>query len=64
MIKNQFVPNGDSKMHLNYFKAWAKNKNSKMPSGIALTAWVNNHYKPNERDDISFYETILETKKS
>lgn len=40
-----------------YFKVWACNRPRKMPSGIAFTVWVANHYKGNARDDIAFYET-------
>ena len=49
--------NGQLKRLVKYFKAWAANKNRKMPSGITFTVWAANHFKPNERDDIAFYET-------
>ena len=42
---------------IKYFKAWANTRTRKMPSGIAFTVWVANNYKPNDRDDIAFYET-------
>lgn len=40
-----------------YFKAWAKNRSRKMPSGIALTVLATNNYVANDRDDVAFYET-------
>jgi len=40
-----------------YFKAWADERAGKMPSGIALTVWVANNFKPNDRDDVAFLET-------
>ncbi|WP_144887816.1 CBASS cGAMP synthase [Lacibacter cauensis] len=40
-----------------YFKAWAGQRNKRMPSGIAFSIWVATYYKANLRDDIAFYET-------
>lgn len=47
-----------------YFKSWANQRSRKMPSGIAFTVWVANHYKFNQRDDIAFYETAKAIKSS
>lgn len=56
-----FKANTDEKEQLlrlvKYFKVWAANRPRKMPSGIAFTVWVTNHYKANSRDDVAFYET-------
>jgi hypothetical protein len=57
-------PNGQLKRLVKYFKYWANRKNRKMPSGIALTAWVSNNYKPNTYDDVAFYETAKAIKES
>jgi hypothetical protein len=44
-----------------YFKAWADNigtrKSHKMPSGVALTVWVQEFYVRDARDDLSFIKT-------
>ena len=49
---------GGQLIHLvKYFKAWAKNRSRKMPSGIALTVLATKNYKANDRDDVAFYET-------
>jgi hypothetical protein len=40
-----------------YFKAWAKKRTKKMPSGIALTVLVANNYKADGRDDRAFIQT-------
>ncbi|NEN24497.1 hypothetical protein G3O08_13390 [Cryomorpha ignava] len=45
-----------------YFKAWANQREKKMPSGIALSVWVANHYRFNKRDDIAFFETAKSIK--
>jgi hypothetical protein len=49
--------NGQLVRLVKYFKYWASRKTKKMPSGISFSVWVANHYKPNIREDISFYET-------
>lgn len=49
---------------IKYFKAWANTRTRKMPSGIAFTVWVAMNYKPNDRDDIAFYETAKAMKNS
>ena len=49
--------NGQLLRLVKYFKTWANNRSKKMPSGIAFTKWVAAHFKPNDRDDIAFYET-------
>lgn len=49
---------------IKYFKIWANSRTRKMPSGIAFTVWVANNYKPNDRDDIAFYETAKAIKNS
>lgn len=43
-----------------YIKAWKDHvkKNTKFPSGMALTVLIANNYFPDKRDDISFRETI------
>ncbi len=55
--------NGQLVRLVKYFKAWANEREKKMPSGIALTVWVARKYKPNKRDDIAFFETAKEIKK-
>lgn len=40
-----------------YFKAWAKTRRRKMPSGIALTVLVTNHYVCHQQDDYAFFAT-------
>jgi len=55
---------GQMQRLVKYFKAWANNRARKMPSGIAFTIWVANNFKPNKRDDISFYETAKAIKDS
>jgi hypothetical protein len=56
-----FVNKKDAKGQLvrlvKYFKAWAKTRSRKMPSGIALTVLATKNYKANDRDDVAFYET-------
>jgi hypothetical protein len=47
-----------------YLKYWANTKQHKMPSGIALTILAAKNFKPNERDDIAFYETVKAIKDS
>lgn len=47
-----------------YLKYWANTKQHKMPSGIALTIWAAKNFKPNERDDIAFYDTVKAIKDS
>ncbi len=49
--------NGQMTRLIKYFKKWSDRQRYKMPSGIAFTVWAAIHYKPNIRDDISFYET-------
>jgi len=49
--------NGQLMRLVKYFKSWANQRTKKMPSGIALTVWIANYYKPNSRDDKAFYET-------
>jgi hypothetical protein len=43
-----------------YIKAWKdfKSIGSKFPSGMALTILMAENYRPDERDDVSFKETI------
>lgn len=50
--------NGQLLRLVKYFKYWAGRKVKKMPSGIAFSVWVAKHYRPNERDEVSFYETV------
>ncbi|HRP01173.1 MAG TPA: hypothetical protein PLE30_00840 [Candidatus Kapabacteria bacterium] len=40
------------------FKWWARNLNGSMPSGIILTVLAAYNYHKDERDDISFYQTL------
>lgn len=54
--------NGQLIRIVKYFKAWAYQRNRKMPSGIAFTVWIANNYKANVRDDISFFETAKSIK--
>lgn len=49
--------NGQLIRLVKYFKAWAYQRNRKMPNGISFTVWVANNYKPNSRDDKAFFET-------
>jgi hypothetical protein len=41
-----------------YFKWWARNFNGSMPSGIILTILVAYNFHKDERDDLSFYQTL------
>jgi len=41
-----------------YMKSWAHNRAKKMPSGIAISVWVATCYQPNQRDDVSLFETL------
>ena len=45
-----------------YLKAWRDKQNksysTKMPSGLVLTILATNHYVSNDRDDISFRDTL------
>ncbi|MBA3970555.1 MAG: hypothetical protein H0X46_00095 [Bacteroidetes bacterium] len=45
---------------IKYIKAWKdfKGQTSKFPSGMVLTVLLAENYKPNDRDDLAFYETI------
>ena len=54
---NKKDANGQLIRLVKYFKAWAKNRSRKMPSGIALTVLAVNNYRANDRDDLAFYET-------
>jgi len=56
--------NGQLQRLVKYFKYWANIRSKKMPSGIALTVWVTNNFKPNLRDDIAFYDTANAIKNS
>ncbi len=57
--------NGDQLSRvIKYFKIWANARTGKMPSGIALTIWVTNNFKPNLRDDVAFHETAKAIKNS
>lgn len=49
--------NGQLVRLVKYFKAWANNRSKKMPSGIAFSVWCAKNFKPNNRDDIAFYDT-------
>lgn len=63
-FKKKKDKNGQLQRLVKYFKYWANQRAKKMPSGIALTVWVTNNYKSNNRDDIAFFETaksILDT---
>lgn len=54
---------GQLRRIVKYFKAWAASRGRKMPSGIAFTVWSAQCFKPNERDDIAFYETAKTLKR-
>lgn len=41
-----------------YLKVWANERSFKMPSGIALSVWVAEHYVSSDRDDESLLETL------
>jgi len=56
-FSNNKDANGQLIRLVKYFKAWAKNRSRKMPSGIALTVLATKNYRANDRDDVAFYET-------
>lgn len=45
-----------------YLKAWksVQPKSPKIPDGMVLTVLMGKNYQPHERDDIAFYNTVLE----
>lgn len=43
---------------IKYLKAWGDNVRNKMPSGLAFTVLAEKNYVEDDRDDISFYETL------
>jgi hypothetical protein len=47
-----------------YLKVWADSRSFKMPSGIALSVWVANHYDPSERDDVALINTLKSIRNS
>ncbi len=42
-----------------YMKAWGDLKRSEMPCGIILTILVGENFALNERDDVSFHDTLV-----
>jgi len=42
-----------------YLKAWGDFKGDQMPSGIIMTILAGNNYHPDQRDDISFLQTLI-----
>jgi hypothetical protein len=48
---------------IKYFKAWVDKVKSDlkqtMPSGLALTIWISNHFVGDNRDDIAFLKTAI-----
>lgn len=54
--------NDQLKRLVRYLKAWRDKQNNsystKMPSGLVLTILASNHYVENNRDDISFRDTL------
>lgn len=54
--------NDQMKRIVRYMKAWRDKQNksytTKMPNGLILTILVTNHYTSNNRDDISFRDTL------
>lgn len=63
-FNNKKDKSGQLQRMVKYFKYWANMRSKKMPSGIALTVWVTNNFKPSLRDDISFFETAKGIKDS
>jgi hypothetical protein len=63
-FKSQANNQGQLIRIVKYLKYWANTKRRKMPSGIALTVWIANNFKPNQRDDIAFYEILVAIKSS
>lgn len=45
-----------------YLKAWADLKRKEMPCGIIMSILAANNYVPNDRDDVSFRDTIVKIK--
>lgn len=56
--------NGQLMRLVKYFKAWAYQRNRKMPNGISFTVWVTNCYKPDKRDDKAFLLTAKAIEKT
>jgi hypothetical protein len=46
-----------------YLKAWCEIQGNDMPCGIVLTIWAANNYVADERDDLSFKNTIININK-
>jgi hypothetical protein len=45
-----------------YLKAWGDLKRKEMPCGIIMSILAANNYVPNERDDVSFRDTMVKIK--
>lgn len=60
-IDKQVTPNEQMVRVIRYFKAWVDSmrvrKSQKMPSGVALTVWVQKFYVQDGREDLSFIKT-------
>lgn len=63
-VASEISPNEQLVRIIRYFKAWTDNvrrrRALKMPSGIALTVWVQKFYVKNTRDDLSFILTAYQ----
>lgn len=63
-FKSKRDRNGQLQRLIKYVKYWTNLRPGKMPSGIAITVWMANNYRPNERDDVALYETLKAMKQS
>jgi hypothetical protein len=63
-FNQQADANGQLKRVIRYLKAWSDYRKGDLPSGLILSILVTNNISFNDRDDIAFYETLVNINES